>query len=253
MGRWLRRSVAAQLQGAGDLRDFTPRYDPWQQRLCIVADGDLFRCMRDGKVQVVTDEIEAFDASGVRLRSGQRLEADIVVTATGLRLQALGGIDVRVDGTPWRAGEHMLYRGVLPEGLPNAAWILGYINASWTLKAELGATYLCRLIAHLDDRRMAVAVARDHAGCRMADSVMSMLDAGYIRRGDAELPRQGDRPPWRATHDLRVDRQQLLNEPIEDGWLCFEPAPSRVRATTPAAKPLDVPLAALSREAGHPT
>ena len=249
-GRWLRRSVAAQLQGAGDPGDFSPRYDPWQQRLCVVADGDLFRCVREGKAQVVTDEIEAFDASGVRLRSGRRLEADIVVTATGLRLQALGGIGVRVDGAPWRAAEHMLYRGVLPEGLPNAAWILGYINASWTLKAELGAIYLCRLLAHLDERRLAVAVARDTAGCRMADSVMSMLDAGYVRRGHAELPRQGDRAPWRVTHDLRVDRQQLLHEPIEDGWLCLEPPRSRGGATTPAADVPGVPLASWPREPG---
>ncbi len=252
MGRWLRRRVAAQLQGASDLRDFTPRYDPWQQRLCIVADGDLFRCVREGKAQIVTDEIEAFDASGVRLRSGRRLEADIVVTATGLRLQALGGIDVRVDDASWRAGEHMLYRGVLPEGLPNAAWILGYINASWTLKAELGASYLCRLITHLDDRGLAVAVARDHVGCRMADNVMSMLDAGYVRRGNAELPRQGDRAPWRLTHDLRTDRQPLLREPIEDGWLCLEPARSSGRATAPAVEALDGPLTSWPQEAGRP-
>lgn len=251
MGRWLRQHVAAQLQGAGDLRDFTPRYDPWQQRLCIVADGDLFRCVREGKAEVITDEIEAFDASGVRLRSGRRLDADIVVTATGLRLQALGGIDLRVDGAAWRAGEHMLYRGVLPEGLPNAAWILGYVNASWTLKAELSATYLCRLLTLLDQKGLAVAVARDHAGCRMADNVMSVLDAGYVRRGDAELPRQGDRAPWRNTHDLRFDRQQLLHEPIDDGWLCFESTRTRGRTTASGAEGIGVSLTAWPQEAGR--
>jgi cation diffusion facilitator CzcD-associated flavoprotein CzcO len=249
MGRWLRHQAAAQLQGAGDLRDFTPRYDPWQQRLCIVADGDLFRCVREGKAEIVTDEIEAFDASGVQLRSGRRLEADVVVTATGLRLQALGGIDLRVDGAPWRAGEHMLYRGVLPEGLPNAAWILGYANASWTLKAELCAAYLCRLLAHLDDRQLGVVVARDHAGCRTADNVMSVLDAGYVRRGDAEIPRQGDRAPWHVAHDLRADRQQLLRDPVDDGWLRFEPGQPRRHPTAPAAGGFDASLAAAPRTA----
>lgn len=244
MGRWLRRQAAAQLQGAGDLRDFTPRYNPWQQRLCIDADGDLFRCVRKGKATVVTDEIEGFDARGVRLRSGRRLDADLVVTATGLRLQALGGIDLRVDGAPWRAGEHMLYRGVLPEGLPNAAWILGYVNASWTLRAELSAAYLCRLIEHLEDRHLAVTVARDHTGCRTGDHVMSALDSGYIRRGQAELPRQGNRAPWRFTHDVRADRQSLLHEPIDDGWLLFEPARSAVRSTAPIGEELDLPQCA---------
>ena len=238
VGRLMKRMVAAQLKGASDMSHFTPRYGPWEQRLCIVADGDLFRCVREGQLTMVTGEVEAFDNAGLRLRSGQRLDADIVVTATGLRLQALGGIELNVDGRPWRMGDHMLYRGVLPEGLPNAAWILGYINASWTLKAELSAAYICRLIEHMDAKGFGVAIAHDHAGCRTADNVMSALDAGYVKRSAAELPRQGDRLPWRVTHDLRVDRRWLQDEPIDDGWIRFEPAPS---STTVGKRPIDPP------------
>lgn len=135
----------------------------------------------------------------------------------------------------------MLYRGVLPQDLPNAAWILGYVNASWTLKAELSAAYLCRLLAHMDERRLVVVVARDHTGCRSADSVMSMLDAGYIRRGDAQLPRQGERTPWRMTHAWRIDRQQLLEAPFDDGWLRFE-ARSGTRAGAPRGEAVGVML-----------
>lgn len=222
--RFLLNHVRGQLRGAGDLNDFSPRYAPWDQRLCIVADGDLFRELREGRLTMVTDEIHHFDAGGVVLRSGRRLEADIVVTATGLRLQALGGIDLRVDGQPWRSGEHMLYRGVLPEGLPNAAWIVGYINASWTLKAELSAAYVCRLLLHLDRHGLAVATARDDQGCRIDESVMSALSAGYVQRTASQLPRQGSRAPWRVTHDLRDDRRQLLEQAIDDGVLRFATA-----------------------------
>lgn len=233
MRRLLLGHVRSQLRGAGDLRDFSPRYAPWDERLCVVADGDLFRGVRDGRIRMVTDEIDRFDAGGIVLRSGRRLEADIIVTATGLRLQALGGIDIHVDGQPWRAGDHLLYRGVLPEGLPNAAWIVGYINASWTLKAELAATYVCRLLEHLDSHGWAVAVARDEQGCSTDGSVLSALSAGYVRRCAGELPRQGDRAPWRVTHDLRDDRRQLLEQPIDDGIMHFEAARASAVIATP--------------------
>lgn len=221
MRRVLLRHVQGRLPASADLRDFSPRYAPWDQRLCIVADNDLFRVMQGGRARVITDEVEGFDNAGMRLRSGQRLDADIVVSATGLRLKALGGIEVSVDGKRWLPCEHMLYRGVLPQGLPNAAWILGYVNAAWTIKAELAARYVCRLLQHLEQRGLSHAMPIDTQGCRTEANVMSALAAGYVQRGNDELPRQGSRAPWLVSHDPRQDRRQLLHEPIDDGVLQF--------------------------------
>lgn len=216
--------VRRQLKGAADMRDFEPRYGPWDQRLCIVSDGDLFERIRAGKVQVVTDEIERVEVDHVRLKSGRRIEADIVVTATGLNLKALGGIDVRVDGQAYQVCEHMLYKGVLFESLPNLAWIMGYINASWTIKADMAATYICNLLKHMDLNGHTVAVAHDREGCRLDDNIMSALDAGYVKRSGSNIPRQGSKAPWRVTHNQRIDRGVLLEEPIEDGILSFQHA-----------------------------
>lgn len=239
MRRLLLASVRNQLKGAAPMRHFEPDYQPWDQRLCVVSDGDLFERIRAGKVEVVTDEIERFDAAGVVLRSGRRIAADLVVLATGLKLQSLGGIAVRIDGTPYQPGEHLLYRGVLLEGLPNLAWIIGYINHAWTLKAEMAARYICRLLHHMDGHGQAVAMASDRAGRQSDGNVMSALRAGYIRRAAGELPRQGVDSPWRVTHDRRIDRQLLLREPIDDGILSFEahrsPSPSAVAEQSDAA------------------
>jgi cation diffusion facilitator CzcD-associated flavoprotein CzcO len=224
--RWMRdlllARVRTQLGGAADMRDFTPRYQPWDQRLCIVSDGDLFRRVREGKVEVVTDEIAGFEADRVRLRSGREIPADIVVTATGLKLQALGGIALSVDDKPYVPGEHLSYKGVLLEGLPNAAWIVGYINGSWTLKAELSAEYICRLLAHMERHGFTAAVARDRAGCALSENVMSALSSGYVRRSGNTLPRQGDRAPWRVTHNYREDLRQVSKSAIDDGILSFK-------------------------------
>ncbi len=217
-------SVRKQLQGSADMRDFEPHYGPWDQRLCIVSDGDLFERIRAGKVQVVTDEVECVEADHVRLKSGRSIEADIVVTATGFSLKALGGIDVRIDGKRYQVPENMLYKGVLLQGLPNLAWIVGYVNASWTIKAEMAATYICNLLKHMDANGHAVAIAHDREGCRLDDNIMSVLDAGYVKRSGSELPRQGSKAPWRVTHNQRVDRRLLIEAPIEDGILSFERA-----------------------------
>lgn len=219
----LLRQVRRQLAGAADMADFEPRYGPWDQRLCIVSDGDLFERIRAGRVAVVTDEIEGFEADRVRLRSGRTLRADVLVTATGLELQAFGGMAVRVDGQPYVAGEHMMYRGVLMQDLPNLAWIVGYINASWTLKVDLAAVYVCRLLRHLDAQGLATATPRDREGCRLDDNILSALQAGYVRRSGEAIPRQGRRDPWCVTHDLRRDREALLRGPIDDGVLEMRP------------------------------
>ena len=221
--RWvLLRGVRRQLGADFDLSHFTPRYQPWDERLCAVPDGDLFRALRSGKAQVVTAAIERFTATGIRLQSGQELAADIVVSATGLKLQLLGGMRLSVDGEPFEPSSKLVYKGVLVQDVPNAAWIFGYTNASWTLKADIAAAYVCRLLNHMQDRGQQVFIARDEQGCALDSSVMSSLNSGYVRRGAALLPRQGDRAPWQVLNDYRLDAQLLRDGPIEDGILQFE-------------------------------
>lgn len=221
--RWvLLRGVRKQLGEQADLSDFTPRYQPWDERLCAVPDGDLFRALRAGKAQVVTDTIETFTATGVRLQSGRELPADIVVSATGLKLQLLGGMRLSIDGEPCEPSSKLVYKGVLVQDVPNAAWIFGYTNASWTLKADIAAEYVCRLLNHMHEHDQQVCVARDTQGCALATSVMSSLNSGYVRRGADLLPRQGDRAPWQVLNDYRVDARLLRKAPIEDGVLQFE-------------------------------
>ena len=225
MRRLLLSQTRKALGGALDMRHFTPDYQPWDQRLCVVPDADLFNVIRGGNASVVTDRIAGFEAGQVKLASGQALDADILVTATGLDLQVLGGTQLFVDGQAYAPNRHMLYKGVLLQDLPNLAWIVGYTNASWTLKADLAAQYLCRLYRHMDANGLGVAVAHDRRGCRVEhETIFGGLSAGYVTRVSDRLPRQGREAPWRVTHHYPTDRRQLLDEPIADGVLGFEAA-----------------------------
>ncbi len=221
--------VRRRLHGAVDMRHFTPAYQPWDERLCIVPDGDLFKVLRSGEATILTDQIAGFDGKRVMLLSGEVLDADVLVTATGLEVEAFGGAEVSVDGKAWRPGEHMFYKGVLLEGLPNAAWIVGYTNASWTLKADLAATYLGRLYQHMQAQGMAVVTPRDADGCKTEASILDGLSAGYVARARKRLPRQGRSGPWRVPHDYPSDRRMLLDDPVTDDALIFDP-PSVARA-----------------------
>jgi cation diffusion facilitator CzcD-associated flavoprotein CzcO len=202
-----------------DMRHFTPRYGPWDERLCILPDHDLFESLRCGDASIVTSEIATFTRGGLRLESGQELEADIVVSATGFNLRAFGDIAVTVDGTPCEPNERMIYKGVLVEGVPNLAAIFGYINFTWTTKVDLASAWLCRLFELLDERGATVAVARDDGAHAIDDSIMNQLQSGYVRRGGDSLPRQGSEAPWQVTHDYFSDRKLLLDEPVDDGVL----------------------------------
>lgn len=236
MRRFLIGQVQKKLERDADMRHFTPAYEPWDQRLCIMPDADLLRSIRSGKASVVTGRFAGFDTDGVRLESGERLPADIVVAATGLELQAFGGMQFAVDGQPYMLSRHMLYRAVLLEDLPNFGWIVGYTNATWTLKADLATSYLCRLMKHMDAHGFGVAVARDREGWRIDDeSLLGNLTSGYIRRGDPHLPRQGRKAPWRVTHDYFLDKPALLDEAIDDGILEFTPR----REAAPATEPVE--------------
>jgi cation diffusion facilitator CzcD-associated flavoprotein CzcO len=228
------RGADRALRGTTELRHFTPGYDPWDQRLCVVPDGDLFAAIRDGKVSVVTDEVEMFTETGIQLRSGTRLDADVIITATGLNLRMLGGASLEVDGEPLAVHELLTYKAVLLENMPNAALVFGYINASWTLKADLAARYVCRLLNHMDAHGYTQVVARARPADRTSESVLAALNSGYVRRGNPKLPRQGTHGPWRVTNDYLRDRAMLRRGPIDDGILRFSTAPA-VRNPQPSA------------------
>ena len=218
----LLKATAKHLDGSSDMAHFTPRYMPWDQRLCIVPDADLFTAIKSGTASVVTDQIAGFDGRVITLASGERLEADVFVTATGLDVQVFGGIAISVDGRAYAPQQHMLYKGVLMEGLPNFAWILGYTSLSWTLKVDLAAAYLCRLIKHLDAKGLSSFCPHDEHGNRTGQSVMGNLTSGYLVRANDRMPRQGRDGPWRVTHHYPSDKATLLTAPLEDGVLSFE-------------------------------
>lgn len=217
----LLRPVQRALGQGFDMRHFTPRYMPWDQRLCMVPDGDLLKSIKSGKASVVTDEIDRFTAAGILLKSGQTLEADVVVTATGLQLKTFGGIALTVDGQAVSARALLSYRGVLMQDLPNLAFILGYTNASWTLKSDMASRYICRLLNYMGRKGVVSATPRAPAAEQTPDSVMGSLSSGYVQRAQSELPRQGRSGPWKVEHALERDRPMLLDEPIDDGLLEF--------------------------------
>jgi cation diffusion facilitator CzcD-associated flavoprotein CzcO len=203
---------------------FNPPYDPWDQRLCLVPNGDLFKAIRDGGASVVTDHIETFTERGIRLKSGRELEADIIVTATGLNLQLFGGIKLTLDGEPANLAQRVAFKGVMLDGIPNFAFAIGYTNASWTLKIGLLCEFFCRLLAHMDKNGFTVCVPeRDPAM-----QTMPLLDfgAGYVKRALHELPRQGERVPWRTAMSYYDDVELLRHGSIDDGNLRFS-APSK--------------------------
>ncbi|MBB5210840.1 flavin-containing monooxygenase [Microbulbifer hydrolyticus] len=224
MRKLMLRGVRKALSGSADMRHFTPEYLPWDQRLCAVPDGDLFEAVKSGKASVVTDEIDAFTERGIRLKSGSEIEADIAVSATGLKLQLLGGMALSVDGQPVDMRNRLTYKGVLMEGVPNMAWVFGYTNAAWTLKSDLSAGYICRLLNHLDKHGLGVFLPVDREGCVAEESVMAALQSGYVQRADGILPRQGTRYPWRLLNDYERDKKILLTGPLEDGVLNFYPS-----------------------------
>ncbi|XQE68103.1 flavin-containing monooxygenase [Pseudomonas sp. P3C3] len=214
-----------QLGEGYDMRHFSPRYNPWDQRVCAVPDGDLFAALRQGHAEVVTDEIETFTESGVRLRSGRELAADTIVSATGLELQLFGGLQLVVDGRPFVAAESMGYRGLMLRDLPNAVMILGYTNASWTLKADLSSQYLCRLIRHMDAHGQRQVTPRQHGTVGKAPFLD--LKSGYIQRAAHLLPSQGDRMPWKVYQNYLLDLILLRHGRLEDGCLEFSSPETR--------------------------
>ncbi|RIV41573.1 flavin-containing monooxygenase [Micromonospora radicis] len=231
--RLLRRSVARRLPAGFDVdRHFAPRYDPWDQRLCVDPDGELFAALADGRAEVVTDTVDRFTADGIRLTSGAHLPADVVVTATGLELLALGGMTLRVDDVDVDLPRTVAYKGLMLSGVPNFAMTLGYTNASWTLKADLVAGYVCRLLRHLD--RTGTRVVTPLAPTDGYRAPLIGLSSGYVRRGVAALPRQGRRAPWRLHQNYPLDLLRLRYGRLTDPGVRFSRADSAPRRSVDA-------------------
>ncbi|CAN7174641.1 flavin-containing monooxygenase [Rhizobacter sp. LjRoot28] len=200
-------------------RNFTPHYNPWDQRLCMVPDGDLFTAIRGGRASVVTGEIAAFTETGLRLSTGEELQADLVVTATGLQLNVLGDVELRVDGRSVDVHRRFVYKGMMLSGVPNLVQTFGYTNASWTLKSDLTGRYLCRLLRYMD--RQGTAIATPTAGPDIEPRPFVDFSSGYVLRAADRLPRQGAQPPWRLHQNYLRDLLALRFGRLDDGVMAF--------------------------------
>lgn len=206
-------------------KHFTPRYNPWDQRLCLVPDADLFDSIRSGRASVVTDQIASFVEEGIRLQSGETLPADIVVTATGLKLQLLSGVEFVVDGRPIEPSKTMSYKGMMFSDVPNLASSFGYTNASWTLKADLTCEYVCRLLNHM--RASGTRIATPHRDPTVEEEPFLDFTSGYVQRALDALPRQGKTKPWKLYQNYALDLVTLRYGSVDDGTLAFSnPAPA---------------------------
>ncbi len=217
----IRRLTAKQLPAGFEVdTHFNPPYDPWDQRLCLVPDGDLFRALRRGRASIATDRIARFTPDGIELESGGNLDAEVIVTATGLNLLPMGGMELVVDGTPVDISETVSYKGMMISGVPNFTMVIGYTNASWTLKADLVNSYVCRLLAHLDQH--GYVSATPVAPPEGADEPFLDLASGYVRRSLASLPKQGSRKPWKLHQNYLRDVALMRRGPLEDEGMTFQ-------------------------------
>jgi monooxygenase len=243
MRGWIRKLTVQQLPPGYDVdTHFKPAYNVWDQRLCLVPDGDLFKAISDGSASVATDRIATFTGNGIRLESGQELTADIVVTATGLRLLPIGGIDLTVDGEPVRLPDTMAYKALMLGGVPNCVFTIGYTNASWTLKADLVSEYTCRLLRYMDGHGYDVCVPVNDDP-RVTERPLLDFAAGYVLRSIDQFPKAGSRQPWRLGMSYLQDVVTLRFGKINDGSMRFS------RRKAPRARPVP-PGAAVSAAPG---
>lgn len=227
MKKGLIKQAKKELKGSDvDINHFKPSYKPWDERLCAVPDGDLFKVLKTSKADVVTDTIKNITPTGIALTSGRHLDADIIVSATGLKLQMLGGAQVVVDGEVIAVDQRMTYKAVMVEGIPNLAVLFGYTNASWTLKIDLACDYMVRLLRYMRQNGYStvqptpIAIDGDQA-IRQTDTVLGSLTAGYISRAQNILPKQGDKYPWYVTNNYLSDIVMLKYQRVADKWLRF--------------------------------
>lgn len=210
-------------EGFDVAKHFTPPYKPWDQRLCLVPDSDFFNALKDGRASIATDHIDRFTEKGILLKSGQELEADIVVSATGLNMQMLSGLEAYVDGVPFHPGEHILHKGTMYSDVPNLIMWFGYTNASWTLKADLTSEYACRVINHLDATGNKIAIPRTH-GQKIETESFVDFSSGYFTRAESQLPKQGKEFPWKLHQNYGKDIRLLRYGALNDEAMTFEKA-----------------------------
>jgi cation diffusion facilitator CzcD-associated flavoprotein CzcO len=234
-------SMAQRKLGAGvdAQRHFNPTYNPWDQRICLCPDGDFFNALKRGTAEIATDEIETFTETGLQLRSGRALDADIVVTATGLNLKLMGGVTISVDGRDLDLAKTTSYKGSMLSDVPNLAYALGYTNASWTLKCDLTSAWVCRVLAYMDRRGFVACVPR--ADPSVETRPLIDFSSGYVRRSIAGFPRQGDRKPWRLNQDYLHDTLELKLGPVDDGTLVFSVRDSPSATALDPASKTDLP------------
>ncbi len=235
MKAFLHKQLEDELGDSFDPATFTPPYDPWEQRMCLIPDGDLFGAMRGGKANIVTGTIASVDQTGIGLTDGRHLEADVIVTATGLRMMLLGKIALSLDGVPVNPAEQFYYRNCMFSNLPNFAALFGYLNASWTLRVDLVAQWLCQLFQHMDKLGVDVTtpyLPADHG--LVEDHPFDTFSSGYLQRGRHLIPRNATTAPWQIGMDYQSDRKALRERPIDDGILRF------TRADAPVAEAIAV-------------
>ncbi|HEX5929926.1 MAG TPA: NAD(P)/FAD-dependent oxidoreductase [Solirubrobacterales bacterium] len=236
MKKLLRKGVSKQLPPGYDVdTHFNPRYNPWDQRLCLVPDADLFKAIGDGSAEIVTDRVRTFTERGIELESGRELEADIAITATGLNLLFLGGMKITVDGEEPDIPRALTYKGMMLNDVPNFAYTLGYTNASWTLKADLTAEFICRLLNHMDatGRRICAPTVTDP---EVTEEPLLDFNSGYVLRSLAHLPKQGSKEPWKLRQNYPIDLRMLRHGPVDDGTMRFsDPVPQQQSQRQPAA------------------
>ena len=220
MRRLIDKGARRELGGAYDPKHFTPAYNPWDQRLCLVPDSDLFQAVRDGRASIVTDHIEKFTATGLLLKSGERLEADIIVTATGLNLKLMAGLQLVVDGAPVDLSKTMAYKGMMYSDVPNVASAFGYTNASWTLKCDLTAEYVCRILHYMDRHGYVQCTPRKTDPSIKEERVLDFT-SGYVERAIHTLPTQGSKTPWRLHQNYVKDLSMLRYGRVDDGTMEF--------------------------------
>lgn len=227
--QFLTKRIKEALGDKYDEKAFTPPYDPWDQRLCLVPDADLFEAIKAGKASVVTDHIDRFDATGIKLKSGKHLDADIIITATGLKMVMAGKIAISVDGVPVDFADRYYYKGAMFSNVPNLATVFGYLNASWTLRADINARYICNVLNAMKARGMEVAVPKLAPNHRLDDDDIYALSSGYIERARHLLPKSTSDMRWRLNQDYLRDVAWMRADPVEDGVLQFgHPRPATV-------------------------
>jgi monooxygenase len=234
MKKLLRRGVMKALPPGYDVdTHFKPRYNPWDQRLCLVPDADLFKALHKESAEIVTDGIETFTERGIKLQSGRELEADIVVTATGLNLLFLGAVRITIDGEEPDLARALTYKGMMLSDFPNFAYTLGYTNASWTLKADLTSEYICRLLNHMDAGGYRICTPRV-SDSSITEQPLLDFNSGYVLRSIDHLPKQGSKEPWKLRQNYPVDLRMLRHGSIEDGTMQFSNPLPRPQAETQA-------------------